>query len=178
MVPRADVLPDYLKTGLRAVFCGTAAGPTSAARRHYYAGPGNLFWSYLYDSGLITLRLGPADDQRVLEFGLGLTDLVKSTSAGSDRGLSGYDIPGFVAKIKQYEPAWVAFHGKEAAKQVSRELRHSSWVAYGQQEWTIGDRPVFVLPSASAANQNPANLEGMRSRVDWFKEFAKLVAET
>ncbi len=27
-------------------------------------------------------------------------------------GLIGYDISGFVAKIKENEPSWVAFHGK------------------------------------------------------------------
>jgi double-stranded uracil-DNA glycosylase len=36
-------LPDYLAFGLRVVFCGTAAGKTSASSGHYYAGTGNLF---------------------------------------------------------------------------------------------------------------------------------------
>ena len=37
--------------------------------------------------------------------------------------------------------------------------------------------PVFVLPSASAANQNAAILEGKRSRIEWFREFAELLGE-
>jgi G:T/U-mismatch repair DNA glycosylase len=53
------VLPDYLDHGLRVAFCGTAVGETSAACVHYYAGPGNAFWQFLYDSGLTSRRLAP-----------------------------------------------------------------------------------------------------------------------
>jgi hypothetical protein len=33
-------------------------------------------------------------------------------------------VDGFVAKITRYQPSWVAFHGKEAAKEVSKALGH------------------------------------------------------
>jgi TDG/mug DNA glycosylase family protein len=59
------------------VFCGTAAGLESARRQHYYAGPGNEFWSMLHQSGLVAERLRPQEDARILDFGLGLTDLPK-----------------------------------------------------------------------------------------------------
>lgn len=75
----------------------------------------------------------------------------------------------------RYKPAWVVFHGKEAAKHVSKHLRKGNWVPLGPQSWTVAEIPVFVLPSASAANQNPAVLEGKRSRVEWFKELATLL---
>ena len=172
---RTDVLPDYLGPNLRAVFCGTAAGTTSAARRHYYAGPGNLFWRYLFDSGLITIRLTPEDDRRILNFRFGLTDLVKGTAASSDRGLTGYDVGGFIAKVDRYQPAWIAFHGKKAAEEVSKHLRHGGYVEYGKQDWDVGPSAVFVLPSASGSNQDPENLAGRASRLEWFREFAALV---
>jgi TDG/mug DNA glycosylase family protein len=116
-------LPDYLAPNLRVVICGTAAGTTSASVGHYYAGAGNLFWTYLYQAGITTQPLFPSTDRRVLEFGVGLTDLAKKIAASGDQGIRGhYDVDSFLSKIERYHPDWVAFHGKEAAKAVSRAL--------------------------------------------------------
>jgi mismatch-specific thymine-DNA glycosylase len=77
------ILKDYLKTGLAVVLCGTAAGDRSAARGHFYAGPGNKFWPMLYTIGLTATLLRPEDDAMVGGHGIGLTDLVKHHS-GND----------------------------------------------------------------------------------------------
>jgi TDG/mug DNA glycosylase family protein len=169
-------LPDYLARGLRVVFCGTAAGKTSAFRGHYYAGAGNLFWTYLYRARITTEPLFPSTDQRVLEFGVGLTDLAKKVAASSDRSLRAhYDVDAFVKKIERHEPAWVAFHGKEAAKIVSKALGYGGAVALGKQAWRVARSDVFVLPSASGANRARSRLEGKADRVEWFKELAELL---
>lgn len=169
-------LPDYLSVGLRVVICGTAAGKTSAGVGHYYAGAGNEFWPLLWQSGLTPEPLFPSTDRRVLEFGIGLTDLAKKVAASSDHGLaSHYDVDGFVAKIERYSPTWVAFHGKEAAKVGSRALGHGGSVVLGEQQWSVAGARVFVLPSASGANRDPSRLEGKAGRVEWFKELARLV---
>lgn len=145
------VLPDYLAPGLRIVFCGTAVSTASAERGHYYAGPGNEFWSFLHLSGLTPVLLSPEEDARVLEFGLGLTDLARTTAASSDAGLDPhYNINGFVERIERAAPRWLAFHGKTAARAASKALGQGSAVALGKQSWTIGETPVFVVPSASA----------------------------
>src|SRR5260221_12321249 len=108
-------LPDYLAPNLRVVICGTAAGTTSASRGHYYAGPGNLFWTYLHRAEITAEPLVPSIDYRILEYEVGLTDLAKTVAASSDRGLrKHYDVDAFVSKIEDYRPRWVAFHGKEA----------------------------------------------------------------
>ena len=80
-------LPDYLRPGLRVVFVGFNPGDRSSRIGHYYAGRGNQFWNFLFESGLVGERLRPEDDHRVLEFSLGLTDVVKrwSRSAGELR---------------------------------------------------------------------------------------------
>jgi double-stranded uracil-DNA glycosylase len=115
-------------------------------------------------------------DYRVLEFGVGLTDLAKKIAASSDRGLrKHYDVDAFVAKIERYGPAWVAFHGKEAAKAVSRAFGHGGDVVLGPQDWTVASAQVFVLPSASGSNRDPANWEGKADRVEWFKDLARLL---
>jgi TDG/mug DNA glycosylase family protein len=171
----SPILPDYLAMGLRAVFCGTAVATASRDRGGYYAGPGNEFWGYLHDSGLVPVPLGPGTDHRVLDFALGLTDLVKSVAASSDRGLVGYDVPGFIAKMNMYQPGWIAFHGKTAAKAVSGFLGFGSDVWLGEQPWAVAGRPVYVLPSASASNRDPGRLEGKGSRLEWFEAFAEVV---
>lgn len=165
------ILPDYLAPGLRVVFCGTAAGEKSAERGHYYAGPGNEFWKLLFESGLTGPPLTPEDDSRVNEFGIGLTDLAKLVASSSDAGLrSYYDVEGFTQKIETFKPGWVAFHGKEAAKVVSRAAGAGRDVRLGRQAWSVGGRPVFVLPSASGSNRDPRILEGKPSRLEWFAE--------
>jgi len=117
--------------------------------------------------------LSPEEDARVLEFGLGLTDLAKKTAASSDAGLDPhYDIDGFVERIERFAPGLLAFHEKTAARAASKALGHGSTVALGKQPWTIGDASVFVVPSASAANRDPKRLEGRSSRVDWFRDLA------
>jgi double-stranded uracil-DNA glycosylase len=171
----AHILPDYLRPGLRAVFCGTAVATASRDRGGYYAGPGNEFWNYLYESGLTRVRLNPESDHRVLEFGIGLTDLVKDQAASSDQGLVGYDVAGFEKKIRKFKPDWVVFHGKTAAKEAARGLRVQYPQLLGKQEWLVADRPVFVVPSASGANRDPSRLEGRADRIDWFRELAELL---
>jgi TDG/mug DNA glycosylase family protein len=76
-------------------------GSASARRGHYYAGPGNEFWPLLYACGLTLELLTPEHEARVVEFGIGLTDLNKTISRSSDRRVR-YDVPAFVAKIEQY----------------------------------------------------------------------------
>ena len=167
------MLPDYLAPDLRVVICGTAAGTTSASIGHYYAGPGNLFWTYLYRAGITTEPLFPSTDSRVLEFGVGLTDLAKKVAASCDRGLHAhYDVGAFVLKIERFRPAWVAFHGKKAAREVSKALGHGGKVPLGEQPWMVGNARVFVLPSASGSNRDAARLEGKADRIEWFKELA------
>lgn len=172
------VLPDYLRPDLDVIVCGTAVGTTSARRGHYYAGPGNEFWQLLHQGRLTSEELTPEEDRRVLDFGIGLTDLAKRVVASSDRHLDGeFDVAGFVARIEAYRPHVIAFHGKKAAAAVSRYLRQGRRVHLGLQRWQIGDSRVFVLPSASGANRDVSRLEGKSSRVDWYRELSEFLRE-
>ena len=79
-----DILPDVLMSGLKIVFCGTAAGNESARQGAYYAHPGNKFWRTLHVIGLTPRKLRPAEFAEVLEYGIGLTDLAKYVSGNDD----------------------------------------------------------------------------------------------
>jgi TDG/mug DNA glycosylase family protein len=62
-------------------------GNRSAEVRHYYARGGNEFWSLLFDAAIIAEPLTYAEDHRAPDFGVGLTDLAKYVSSGSDKGM-------------------------------------------------------------------------------------------
>lgn len=142
-----SVLRDLLAPGLAVVFCGTAVGAASARRRAYYAGPGNAFWPTLFRVGLTPRRLEPEEYECITEYGLGLTDLVK-TIAGSDAALSTtqFDSEGLSAKIRRYRPRVLAFTSKRAGEEF---VGHS--VDYGLLSEKIDGTTLFVLPSPSGA---------------------------
>lgn len=141
------VLPDVLAPGLDIVFCGTAAGTKSALQRAYYAGPGNAFWSTLFDVGLTTIALRPRDYARCIEWRLGFTDLAKHVH-GSDGALEKdhFDAARLHRLIEAYQPRIVAFTGKRAASEFLGRA-----VDYGLLEETVGRSRLFVLPSPSGA---------------------------
>lgn len=174
---KPHVLPDYLAPGLTAIFVGTAAGDTSARRGHYDAGPGNEFWQFLADARLTPELLGPDCDEETLAHRFGFTDVAKHRS-GNDGVLAAgdFDVPAFEAKVESFGPAWIAFTSKGAAEVVSRALGHGRSVSLGPQRWTVAGARVFVLPSPSGSNRNPAFLEGKATRLDWFCALRRAIA--
>ena len=75
-------LPDYIIPGLRLLFVGINPSFHSSRAGHYYANPRNRFWNVMNAAGLIPVRLTPENDFRVLEFGVGFTDIVKRPTPG------------------------------------------------------------------------------------------------
>jgi TDG/mug DNA glycosylase family protein len=147
-----SILPDVLETGLKVVFCGTAAGHASARTGAYYAGPGNRFWLTLYRIGLTPRLLYPYEYREAMAYGIGLTNMVPK-AVGLDKDLKATDFaPGvFREKMLRYAPRCIAFNGKKAAS----AFYGSSTAAlrYGLQAEAFGGATVFVLPSTSGAAQ-------------------------
>jgi TDG/mug DNA glycosylase family protein len=144
------ILPDVLAPGLRVVFCGTAAGAVSAARGCYYAHPHNKFWRVLFAVRLTPRLLDPAEFAELPRFGLGLTDIAKTTS-GMDRELPA-DALGRAAcaamaeKIARAEPRILAFTSLTAGRRcLGREA------GFGEQKERIGATRLWLLPSPSPA---------------------------
>jgi TDG/mug DNA glycosylase family protein len=142
------MLPDLLTSGLDLVICGTGVGTRSAAVGQYYAGAGNRFWRMLAEVGLTTEQLTPAQYERLLSFGIGLTDLVKG-EAGADRALrfSRADATVLHSTLMLYQPWCLCFNGKRAAQEFFRNQS----VSYGVQATRLGRTVLFVAPSTSAA---------------------------
>ena len=108
-------LPDYLQPGLDLVIVGINPGTKSAAAGRHYAGPGNHFWPLLHASGLVSEPLTFAQDERVLEWGIGLTNIVDRPSPSiSDLSLDEMRAGAVVlrAKLLRCAPRIVCFNGK------------------------------------------------------------------
>jgi TDG/mug DNA glycosylase family protein len=147
-LPPTHLVPDLLAPGLKLVFCGTALGRVSAERRAYYAHPGNLFWRTLHQVGLTPVRLAPADYPRLLDFGIGLTDLAKA-HYGNDADLpaGAFDLAALRDKVERFHPAVLAFTSKTGAAALLG--RRTGRIALGFQPDRLGATRICVLPSPS-----------------------------
>ncbi len=139
------MLPDLLKPNLKIVFCGTAAGNRSAKLQEYYAGKGNKFWCTLFTIGLTDEQLLPSQYEKLLEFNIGLTDLVKNKS-GMDSTLLHSDFGSelLLHKIKEFKPKILCFNGKHSAEEFLIRT-----VDYGIQTEVVENTKLFVAPSTS-----------------------------
>ena len=102
------VLRDYLRVGLNLVFVGFNPSLRSAEIGHYYAGRGNQFWPFLYEAGLTDRLLEPREDATILDYNIGLTDIVKGRATRGIGDLTDGDyVSGFELlreKMRRYRP--------------------------------------------------------------------------
>jgi TDG/mug DNA glycosylase family protein len=155
------ILPDVLMPDLRVVFCGTAPGTRSALEGAYYAHPGNYFWRTLFEVGLTPVRLAPPEYRRVLEFGIGLTDVAKHHfGSDADLPLAAFDAAALRRKLARYRPRIVAFTSKNAAR--AGLASGSRKLACGEQDVRIAGSRVFVLSSPSGQARGFWNIEPWR----------------
>ena len=165
--PSASAVPDILAPGLRCVFCGINPGRRSSAAGHHFANPRNDFWRLLADSGLTPRQLDPSEQWSLPELGYGLTNAAYRTTRGSselrraDFGGAGKRLERLAAELR---PGRVAFVGKAACQGTFGVSR----CELGEQERTLGETRLFVLPSTSPANAAVPYSERLR----WFSRLA------
>ena len=135
---------------MKVIVVGCNPGDRSARVGHYYAGRGNQCWPLLFDSGILPELLTHTDDKRVIEFGMGLTDLVKRPT----RGIEEIDRQEFAEgriilgqKLAAFAPRVVAFNGKLTYEKFAQRV-----CKFGLQKESIYGAQVFVLPSTSGQN--------------------------
>ena len=149
-VSASHILPDYLRPGLVVVFVGFNPSLRSAEIGHYYAGRGNQFWPFLYETGFTDVRLRPEEDSRVLDFGIGLTDIVKRLATRGIGGLGEKDytagFPILGEKVRRFKPKIVCLNGKSGYQ---RFLGHRC--EYGLQPDPFEGSVLFLAPSTSGA---------------------------
>src|SRR6202047_5480612 len=145
---------------MKMILVGANPGDRSARVGHYYAGRGNQFWPMMYESGVIPEPLGYEADRRVLEFGIGMTDLVKRPTRGVEEIERQEFSEGRVLlaqKLEDLRPRVIAFNGKMVyEKFTGRPCK------LGLQKEKLYGAQVFVLPSTSGQNAGAEKAVKMR----------------
>jgi len=153
------LVPDVIAPGLRVLFCGINPGLYSAATGCHFARPGNRFWPALHRSGFTPRLYSPTEQERLLELGLGITNLAERATAGAAE-LGAAELregaARLVAKLRRYQPAWVAFLGLGAYATAFGRRRPvvgpAAPLADGTRTWLLPN------PSGLNAHYRPADL--------------------
>ena len=167
-------LPDYLADGLDIIFVGLNPGLYSVQVGHYFATPRNRFWTAINRSGLLVEPACAEQDHRLLQHGIGLTDVVKRPTRGASE-LRAADFrrwaPVLKAKFERRRPRIVCFHGTIAYRGYMKYAEDRvDRLELGVQPVAIGSPLVFVTP-----NPSPANAAwSLADLVQWYRRLAAL----
>ena len=137
------------------LFVGINPGIRSSLTGHHFAGFSNRFWKLLFESGLVPERISYLDDDRLPEWGYGVTNIVARPTPGIDTLNPEEYVAGRTrlrAKIRRHRPAVVAMVGVTVFRAMFPERKGA--VKVGLQPERIGESAVFVLPNPSGRNAN------------------------
>jgi TDG/mug DNA glycosylase family protein len=142
------------------LFVGINPGIRSALTGHHFAGFSNRFWKLLFESRLVPERITYQDDDRLPEWGYGITNIVGRPTPGIDTLTPQEYVAGrsrLRAKVRRHRPAVVALVGVTVFRAMFPERKGP--VTLGRQQENIGESAVFVLPNPSGRNANFAYAE-------------------
>ncbi|MGD6746941.1 G/U mismatch-specific DNA glycosylase [Streptomyces sp. BH106] len=163
---RDRLVPDVVTSGLRVLFCGINPGLMTAATGHHFARPGNRFWPVLHLSGFTPRQLKPSEQQELLSYGLGITNVVARATARADElSAEEYREGGRLLeeRVGELRPRWLAVVGVTAYRSAFGEPK----AQIGPQERTIGGARVWALP-------NPSGLNAHWTAATMAEEYARL----
>ena len=163
-------LKDRIAPGLRVLFVGINPGVRSAVTGHHFAGFSNRFWKLLVESKLVPEAISYADDRRLPEWGLGITNLIARPSPGIVDLRPAEYVAGWKTlerKIRRYRPRVVALVGVtvyrailpllvdgSAGSDAGRAGRLERQPALGLRPQAVHGARLFVLPNPSGRNAN------------------------
>jgi len=148
-------LKDRIRPGVRILFVGINPGIRSSVTGHHFAGFSNRFWKLLYESGLVSERISYQDDDRLSEWGYGITNIVPRPTPGIDTLRPDEYVEGRARlrrKVYRYRPAVLAAVGITVFRALFPERKGA--VSLGLQPERVGPSAVFVLPNPSGRNAN------------------------
>ena len=150
---KGKTVPDVIAKNLCVLFCGINPGLYTAAVGHHFARPGNRFWPALHKSGFTDRLLSPFDERELLKNYLGITNVVSHATASASEVTKEDFVKGgriLRRKVSRYRPRIVAVLGIEAYRKAFGCVN----VEVGEQEETIGEAKLWVLPNPSGLNAN------------------------
>jgi len=159
-------IADVAAPGLDVLFCGINPGLYSAATGYHFARPGNRFWRALHESGFTDRLLRPSEQDQLLDYGLGITNVAARSTARADELSTAELVAGgklLAAKVARLRPQWLAIVGVTAYRAAFGQPR----AAVGPQDNPIGGTRVWVLPNTSGLNAHwtPAALAAEFARL-------------
>ncbi|MGO8876542.1 MAG: G/U mismatch-specific DNA glycosylase [Acidimicrobiales bacterium] len=161
-------IPDVIALHLDVLFCGINPGLWSAAVGHHFARPGNRFWKVLQAAGFTPEVVAPEDDRRLLDLGLGVTNLVGRSSARAAE-LTPEELRRggrrLVRTVRRWQPRFVAVVGTGAYRVAFGKPK----AVVGEQAEAVGGARVWLLP-------NPSGLQAHYQFDDLVAAFASLRA--
>jgi TDG/mug DNA glycosylase family protein len=108
------VLRDKVRAPVRVLFVGINPGVRSAAIGHHFAGYSNRFWKLLFEAGVVPEPIGPEEDDRLPEWGFGVTNLIRRSTPGIDTLTPHEYVEGertLRRKVRRWKPEFVVFVG-------------------------------------------------------------------
>ena len=156
-------LEDRVAPGVRVLFVGINPGVRSAVTGHHFAGFSNRFWKLLFESRLVPEAITWKDDDRLPEWGYGITNLIARPTPGindlrADEYAAGWR--GLARKVRRYRPQILALVGVTVYRALLPHLsagdgaRTKDRVIPGLQREVVHGARVFVLPNPSGRNAN------------------------
>jgi TDG/mug DNA glycosylase family protein len=149
-------LRDRVRPPVRVLFVGINPGIRSAQTGHHFAGYSNRFWKLLYDARVVPEPVTFREDDRLPEWGLGITNLVARATPGIDTLERQEYVAGvriLRRKVSRWQPRVVAFVGVTVFRAVFA-CPPSSAVKIGVHRARFEGARVVVLPNPSGRNAN------------------------
>jgi double-stranded uracil-DNA glycosylase len=146
-------VPDLIADGLDVLFCGINPGLYTAAIGHHFGRPGNRFWPALHGAGFTPRQFSPWEEHELLSIGIGITNMVKRTSATAAEVSAEEFVRGgerLTRVVTQHASCVVAFLGIGAYRTAFARPK----AALGLQPERIASSALWVLPSPSGLNAN------------------------
>jgi TDG/mug DNA glycosylase family protein len=144
---------DIIRPGLTVLFVGFNPGVRSAETGHHFAGHSNRFWKLLHAAGLTPRQLRPEEDEALLSFGFGITNIVpRPTRAAAEITREEYRRGriALIDKLALYRPRIACYAGIG----VYREFAVLKDVACGLQPVKVVPGVTdFVVPNPSGLNR-------------------------
>jgi double-stranded uracil-DNA glycosylase len=143
-----QALADLAGPDLRVLFCGINPGTLSGDLGLHFARPGNRFWRLLCAGGFTETVLLPAEQHRLPELGIGITNLVGRVTAAASE-LSALELregaTELGAKVAMLRPRCVAVLGLQAYRTAFRRPE----AVVGRQPELLGRALLWLLPNPS-----------------------------
>jgi len=145
-------LPDIIAPDLEVLFCGINPSLRAALAGHHFMGRSNRFWQVLHLAGFTPTEIPAQHDRRLLDYGCGITSVVRRATAAADELSPGEftaAMHDFEHRIAHFRPRFVAFLGK-AGYAGMKGLRTVPW---GRQSEGMQGAVAWVLPNPSGRNR-------------------------